>query len=102
MNDKCKRCRRRKIEPWIEDVYNQVFRLDRQSVKRFLKRELRKSPLKNPDNSMNVLSGVVEMNSMYCDLYLTEVIKYKKEKEEKGCGCGKQKPRKIQQTTKPL
>lgn len=97
---KCKKCRYRKIEPWIENVYNQLLRLDRKSVKEFLKRELRKSPLKNPDNSMNVLSGVVEMNSMYCDLYLIEVTNYRK-KKEKGCGCRK-KPKRTQHTDKIL
>jgi len=68
------------IEKWIERVYNTPLKLDKKSVKEFLRRELRESPLEKPINSMNILSGVVEQNSMYADLYILEVINYRKEK----------------------
>ena len=70
------------IEKWIEKVYNSSFKLDKTSVKEFLRRELRESPLEKPINSMNILSGVVEMNSMYAGLYILEVINYRQELRE--------------------
>lgn len=71
-----------KIEEWVEDVYNRCFGLDRDSVRKFIRKGLRDSPMENPNNSMNVLSGVVEMNSMYADIYLIEEFNYRKELRE--------------------
>jgi len=70
------------IEKWIEDLYKKVFLLDRKSVKKFIRRELRASPMENPHNSMHVIAGVIEFNSMYEDIYLLERIDYERELRE--------------------
>ncbi len=71
------------IEKWIEDLYNKRFKLDRESVRKFIRKELRESPLESTMNSINVIQGVVELYSMYHDMYILEKIKYDKELREK-------------------
>ena len=70
------------VEKWIEDLYNKCFYLDRKSVREFIGIELRNSPMEKIYNSMNVIQGVIELNSAYSDLYLIEVINYRKELRE--------------------
>ena len=70
------------IEKWIEDLYKKVFALDRESVTKFIQRELKASPMEKPHNAMNVIAGVIEFNSMYEDIYLLERIDYERELRE--------------------
>lgn len=67
------------IEKWIKDLYNKRFRLDTDSVIKFIRDELHNSPLEDPNNSMNVIQGVVKLYSSSDMYYLKELIDYQKE-----------------------
>lgn len=71
------------IEKWLKELIEKKVIHDRDSIRKFIRRELRNNPLEDSETASYIISAIIDSCYMSGDIALMEEMNYRKELREK-------------------